>query len=114
MSRQVYLLGIAMVLVAGALVLTDALLWEPGVTEANGKRIRPGMRMPEVEGLLGSRGRPVLMGLQEVDDWFFWGGDDGDVMVLTGPAGRVREAHWLPLGQQQPGPWANLRAWLGW
>jgi hypothetical protein len=53
MSRQVYLLGVGVVLVAGALLLTDALLWESAVTEANVQRIRPGMTLEEVEGILG-------------------------------------------------------------
>jgi hypothetical protein len=53
MSRGVYLLGVGMALVALAFVVTDALLWEPGVTEANVRRIRVGMTMAEVEALLG-------------------------------------------------------------
>ena len=53
MSRRVYLLGLGLALVALAFVVTDALLWEPGVTEANVKRIRPGMTLEQVERLLG-------------------------------------------------------------
>ena len=44
MPRLVYLSGAGLALVALAFVLTDSLLWEPGVTEANVRRIRPGMR----------------------------------------------------------------------
>jgi hypothetical protein len=41
MSRRVYLLGIGLALVALAFVVTDTLFWEPGLTEANARRIRP-------------------------------------------------------------------------
>src|SRR5262245_13201917 len=53
MSKRVYLLG-AGLLVVGAFVLTARLLsLRPGVTEANARRIRPGMAPREVEALLG-------------------------------------------------------------
>src|SRR5260370_36465154 len=54
MSRRVYLLGVGLALVALALAFTDwALSLQPGVTEANAKRIRAGMTLAEVEALLG-------------------------------------------------------------
>src|SRR5262245_59735696 len=40
-------------LVALALFLTDSLLWQPGLTEDNVRRLRPGMTLAEVEALLG-------------------------------------------------------------
>jgi hypothetical protein len=46
-----WLAGLA--LVVGALLLTDSLLWQPGLTEDNVRRIRPGMTLAEVEALLG-------------------------------------------------------------
>jgi hypothetical protein len=46
-----WLAGVA--LVVGALLLTDRLLWVPGLTEENVRRIRPGMTLAEVEALLG-------------------------------------------------------------
>src|SRR5262249_39937135 len=49
-----WLAGLA--LVVGALLLTDALLWAPGLTEDNVRRIRPGMTLAEVEGILGQAG----------------------------------------------------------
>ena len=55
MSGRVYLLGVGVALVALALAFTDrALSLQPGVTEANAKRIRLGMTLQEVEALLGS------------------------------------------------------------
>ena len=47
---MLWLAGI--VLIALALLLTDRLLWTPGVTEDNVRRIRPGMTLAEVEALL--------------------------------------------------------------
>jgi hypothetical protein len=41
-------------LVGGALMLTDRLLWQPGLTEDNVRRIKPGMTLAEVEVLLGT------------------------------------------------------------
>src|SRR5262249_10302590 len=54
MPRRVYLLGVGLALVALALAFTDwALSLRPGVTEANVKRIRPGMTLTDVEALMG-------------------------------------------------------------
>ena len=53
MQRRAYLWLGGMALVALALLLTDALLWRPGLTEDNVRRIRPGMTLAEVEALLG-------------------------------------------------------------
>jgi hypothetical protein len=47
-----WLTGVA--LVAGALLLTDRLLWAPGLTEDNVRRLLPGKTLAEVEALLGS------------------------------------------------------------
>src|SRR5262249_22484862 len=41
--RLVYLPGVGAILVAGAFVLTDRLVWPPGLTEANVRRVREGM-----------------------------------------------------------------------
>ncbi len=56
MPRLVYLTGLALLLLAGAFLLTDKLLWPPGVTEANLLRIRVGMTLGEVEAILGEPG----------------------------------------------------------
>ena len=53
MARRAYLWLAGMALVAIALLLTDRLLWEPGLTEDNVRRIKPGMTLAEVEELLG-------------------------------------------------------------
>jgi hypothetical protein len=73
-----WLAGLA--LVVGALLLTDRLLWAPGLTEDNVRRIRPGMTLAEVEALLGgpatetidlqADGSPLaLMGLRWQRHW---------------------------------------------
>jgi hypothetical protein len=52
-----YLAGLALILLAGAFPLTDALLTPlPGVTEANARRIRHGMNLERVEAMLGEKG----------------------------------------------------------
>src|SRR5262245_7587302 len=48
MPRLVSVTGWALLVLAGAFLLTDALLWRPGVTEANARRIRVGMTLEEV------------------------------------------------------------------
>jgi hypothetical protein len=54
MSRQVFLLGVGLCLIALAFAVTDHLLTlQPGVTEANVKRIRKGMSEEEVQAILG-------------------------------------------------------------
>ena len=53
MRRRALLWLAGVTLVAGALLLTDGLLWQPGLTEDNVRRLRPGMTLAQVEGLLG-------------------------------------------------------------
>ena len=53
MRRRALLWLVGLALVVGALLLTDRLLWQPGLTEDNVRRIRPGMTLAEVEALLG-------------------------------------------------------------
>src|SRR5262245_35961586 len=52
MRRRALLWLAGVALVIGAL-LTDRLLWEPGLTEDNVRRLRPGVTLAEVEALLG-------------------------------------------------------------
>ena len=88
MSRRIYLLGVGLALVALALAFTDwALSFQPGVTEANARRIRPGMTQEAVESLLGGKpyhgGRWVGMRafagpIQETDGHSLLERHDGD------------------------------------
>src|SRR5262249_6731667 len=51
--KRAYLWLAGLALVVGAMLLTDRLLWQPGLSEQNLKRIRPGKTLAEVEALLG-------------------------------------------------------------
>src|SRR5438105_8434205 len=53
MRRRAYLWLAGLALVVLALLLTDRLLWQPGLTEDNVRRIRPGVTLAEVEALFG-------------------------------------------------------------
>src|ERR1051326_560269 len=53
MSKQVFFSGVAVYALTVAFLLTDQLLWEPGVSQASVRRIRPGMTLAEVEAILG-------------------------------------------------------------
>ncbi len=119
MSRQTYLLGVAVALVAGAFVLTDWLLTPPltpGVTQANVRRLRRGMTSAEVRAILGD---PVYPGSWVVtgDDHpprphLFGVGSEGVASVYLGDNHRVLKAHWIT--HPNANPLARLRAWLGW
>ena len=123
MPRGVYLLGVGLALVALGLALTDwALSLRPGVTEANVKRIRPGMLVTDVIALLGEpplKGSALLAaewkGRDDMNVALVWHGADGEVFVLVDHERRVvKVAAWYPSGNARPGVLARLRAWLGW
>jgi hypothetical protein len=122
MPRRVYLLGLGLALVALAFVLTDALLWEPGVTEANVKRIRSGMSLREVEAILGGPGNPIFFVssgfsrriVAPLPNVLAWRCNEGWATLFIDSDGRVENIHWFPSGRTRPGPLARLRAWLGW
>jgi hypothetical protein len=113
MSRRLYRLGVGLALVALALGFTDwALSLRPGVTEANFRRIRPGMKVAEVEAILRARGGRIFDGANV----FLWGDDAGVVWVWTDDHGRVVSAKLSRWGRsvEQSGLLTRLRAWLGW
>jgi hypothetical protein len=94
------------------------------VTEANVRRIRPGMTARQVEGILG---RPPhweveqaaavlrfeLHGVREGDSLSFWDAPAGLASVIFDSAGRVVEAR-FEQAPRETGFFARLRAWLGW
>jgi hypothetical protein len=113
MSRRVYLLGVGLALVAGAFLLTEALLWRPGVTEANVRRVRPGMTTKQAEAILGvsldgpvgGRSRPIRI----------LRGNGGEAVLVWDEAGYITDVEFIPeRGAPTPGPLGRLRAWLGW
>jgi hypothetical protein len=130
MSRWVYLLGLGLTLLALAFVLTEALLWEPGITEANVRRIREGMTLAEVETILGNPGRCCVrrncscgdVALGERHKWLasghyvrvIWDVDGVEVgSVICRNGGQVLYAFFDLSRSPRPSPLARLRAWLG-
>jgi hypothetical protein len=118
MSRRVYLLGVGIVLVAGALALTDAALKPaPGVMETAASRIKKGMTRGEVHGLLGRPNWTVGpffggSGVEHSGPCDFWYADEGTALVSFDRARRAVLFSFAP--SLRPGPLARLRAWLGW
>jgi hypothetical protein len=113
MSRRVYLLGVGLALVALGLAVTDLAMGpRPGVTEANFRRVRPGMTVRQVKALLGEDGRAVD-GYKNGSAVWRWRGPVGEVLILFAADGRARtQAGFYPY--QSDAPIARLRAWLGW
>src|SRR5262245_644263 len=134
MSRRVYLLGVGLALVALALALTDWVLsLQPGVTEANVKRIKDGMTLDQVEAILGGPGspghRPPCKGPQ---DFVGYGKDGGDYhwdyhwigasgyasVTFVSPWGvpeccrRVEHARFVRPASRSP--FQRLQDWLDW
>ena len=62
MPRRALLWLAGLALVVGALLLTDRLLWAPGLTEDNVRRLRLGMTLAEIEALLGGPTAALLRG----------------------------------------------------
>ena len=130
MSRGVYLLGVGISLVAMTFVVTDALLWEPGVTEANVQRIRRGMALTEVEAILGKPSRccvyrncgfpNVALGeryerlASSYEVRIFWRVQGAEVGFVIFRGTRVLCTCFDLSKSPCPSPLARLRAWLGW
>jgi hypothetical protein len=114
MSRGVYLLGVGLALVALAFVGTDWVVrpsCEPGPTEANVRRIRPGMTLDEVEAILGEWSFPPSRARSR---YFWWQNPAGAVTVIMGRNSRVERIVWDPSPQASPSLLARIRIWLGW
>jgi hypothetical protein len=130
MNRLVYMSGVALVVVALAFLLTDALLWQPGINEANARRVRPGMTLPEVEGLLGTSAAVHLQSPSTVGPsgaLKIWQGKQGSALILffgsDSTGWRVEAAadfrqEWpvprpAPQGAPNRGLLPRVRAWMG-
>jgi hypothetical protein len=125
MSRGVFLLGVGIAVVALAFVVTDWMIGPtPGVTEANARRIKPGMTMSQVEAILGGPGGwySSYSNGREYNSIYRWNGPGVAVEVdfaCQFPSGQ------FPFGRPEvvaavcfqrtagPTPLARLRSWLG-
>src|SRR5262245_43866406 len=127
MSRRVYLLGVGLALVALLLAVTDGALGpSPGVTEANFRRIRPGMTFDEVDAILGPlipEERAAFEASKTQPKWreramrvLTWNGPAGDIVVHFNENWLVDFAtpYLDDSPAKRPGPLSRLRAWLGW
>jgi SmpA / OmlA family len=115
MPGRVYLLGVGLALVVGALLLTDRLLWEPGLTEDNVRRIRPGMTLAEVEALLGGPAADTFEMPADYPAYRWqreWRAKGAAVEVQFTADGRVMAA--AGRGRPRSGILARVRSWLGW
>jgi hypothetical protein len=127
MPRGVYLLGCGLALVALGLALTDwALSLQPGVTEANVRRVQPDMTSGQVEAILG-KPTSVMQGERRIPygrrhewaanwngTWFAWQVDNERSVIVLFRNGVVRFVA-PDLKPRSPlSPLARLRAWLGW
>jgi hypothetical protein len=102
MSGRVYLLGVGLALVALAFILTDVLIWRPGVTEANIRRIRAGMTLREVEAMFGGPAQEEYdlageQGFRPCERWGkLWGGEPGWAAVIFNANGIVTRCVYHP------------------
>src|SRR5262245_15748198 len=120
MPRMVYLLGVGILLVSVAFLLTDAMVPRPsaGVSEAAVRRVKAGMTLKEVEAILGGPGRPlpIMEGSNRPITAYRWDGANGVAVVIfdltTDPPEEVARS---AIFEQvpEPGPLPRLRAWLG-
>jgi len=112
MSRRVYLLGVGLILVAGALLLTDQILTNttdrilastPGPLESKLRRVQPGIDEGEVMRALGM---PLLQGMRNNSEPLFphsfrMGGEDGTGGVAFDHRGRVTRTWFSRAGRTE-------------
>jgi hypothetical protein len=115
MRRRALLWFAGLALVVGALLLTDRLLWQPGLTEDNVRRIRPGMTLAEVEALLGGPAADTFEMPADYPAYRWqreWRAEGAAVDVQFTGDGRVTAA--AGRGRPRSGILARVRSWLGW
>jgi hypothetical protein len=121
MSRWVFLLGIGIAVLALAFVVTDCVIGPtPGVTEANVRRIKPGMTWSEVNATFGASGELSLLNLLLRHDdsaiIYRWEGPNGVAIARFGNGiERPKIVEFISF-RRTPGPniLSRLRSWLCW
>src|SRR5262245_51186366 len=115
MPRLTYLTGLALVLLAGAFLLTDTLTWQPGVTARNVRRIKAGMTLPEVEAVLGGPAQQAQRTDRCGGDWLrVWAAPGAEARVVFGLDDRAQGAAFRPTRNGPPPPFRRVPASLGW
>jgi hypothetical protein len=99
MPRTVFVLGVALYVVTLAFLATDALLWRPGVTERNARRVQAGMTLEEAQRILGgppeSRRQFLRWSSDTQQIQVAWSGDKGQLLVALDDSVRVVSVCWL-------------------
>src|SRR5262245_30071713 len=139
MSRQVFLSGVGICVIALAFLLTCHLLPpEPGITEANCRRSRTEMTLQQVEAILGKRTDPtkyvrtswsIHWKREDKSDEYItlkdnhpiprdavwctsWDADGASITVFFDSNQRVRGAYFCP-DDEPPSLSERFRSWLG-
>src|SRR5262245_18154329 len=108
MPRLVYLAGVGLLVVTAACFLTDGLPRPPGVTEANVRRIKPGMPYPLVRRILGKQHalddgtNPSVFTPGTTAIGYGWFGPEGYVLVFFDEWGRARSVEWRARDPRNP------------
>jgi hypothetical protein len=119
MSKRVFLLGVGLAVVALAFLLTEELLWQPGITGASVRRVRPGMTLQEVKAIFGQgywlswhRGIYIVGGPMP---WIgVWSGPDGDAIVRFDENDRVESSEFQPNPKTRSNFLSQFHSWVGW
>jgi hypothetical protein len=118
--RRLAWVGVALCAVALALGVTERLVWRPGVTPANVRRVRVGMTLDEVEALMGCPAHlafdldreGVPIGDRRYRWLRNWTAEDAGVNAEFDEAGRVQAVN--AVVWREPSAFESLRSLLGW
>lgn len=108
--RSITVLALVFLACAGCAVLLVMLDDRPGVTKANVDRLQDGMKMEEVEQILGGPGLPFHgFAARQLSSTFVWSGVDGSMVLVEVVDQSVIGKIWRPSTESVL---ARLRRWL--